>query len=228
MATKKTAKKSATKKAAPVKAKAKAQVKVKSKAPAPEKPAYRPRVNPGPSILSPVGEEAKKLRLAREAREAAAADEAAIDAQVAVERLDSCPILHLVKGEIGIDFLDPFADDPAHWRNTALADIPEFAETVARYDMLRAHIKELEAIKDELGGNLKTWGELVGIEVGQVVIGAGFDIVRTESTRTSLDREKLVVAGVTEAQLVAGTKTSKSVSIRVVEHKQDHEAEAAK
>lgn len=112
---------------------------------------------------------------------------------------------------------DPSADNDAHFTRTPLVDIPEFATAVARYDLVRGYIKALDEIKDRLSGDLKTWMGLGGLE-STVAMGFKLDTVTTE--RKTFDRDRAVtVAHLTEEQIEASMKVSKSTQLRVTQLK---------
>ena len=112
---------------------------------------------------------------------------------------------------------DPSADSDAHFTRTPLVDIPEFAAATARYDLVRSYVKALKEIKDRLSGDLKTWMGLGGLEA---TVAMGFKLETVTTERKTFDRDRAVtVAHLTEEQIEASMKTSKSTQLRVTQLK---------
>ena len=112
---------------------------------------------------------------------------------------------------------DPSADSDAHFTRTPLVDIPEFAAATARYDLVRSYVKALEEIKDRLSGDLKTWMGLGGLEA---TVAMGFKLETVTTERKTFDRDRAVtVAHLTEEQIEASMKVSKSTQLRVTQLK---------
>ena len=112
---------------------------------------------------------------------------------------------------------DPSADSDAHFTRTPLVDIPEFAAATARYDLVRSYVKALEEIKDRLSDDLKTWMGLGGLEA---TVAMGFKLETVTTERKTFDRDRAVtVAHLTEEQIEASMKISKSTQLRVTQLK---------
>lgn len=138
-----------------------------------------------------------------------------------------CPILELLSAtpaQRPED--DPHTDLDSHWSNTPLAEIPDFAANVTRYDLVRGHLAQLEAEKERLAGEIKTHLQLTNlVDVDIVAMGFAVKVTETEGKK-SLDRMKLAEAGVTEEQLIKGTVTGKAgTRISVVAFKETSEGE---
>lgn len=126
-------------------------------------------------------------------------------------------VLDALNAPLATEVDDPSADSDAHFTRTPLVDIPEFAAATARYDLVRSYVKALEEIKDRLSGDLKTWMGLGGLEA---TVAMGFKLETVTTERKTFDRDRAVtVAHLTEEQIEASMKVSKSTQLRVTQLK---------